>query len=587
MERWVLLNKRADFNQIGQKYGIDPVIARLMRNRDLITFEEMDFYLNGGLTDLYSPHEMKDLDVAVRILTKKIRQKKRIRIISDYDVDGVVSNYILYRGLENCGALVDYRIPDRISDGYGINEKLILHAFEDGIDTIVTCDNGIAAKAQIQYGKDLGMTIVVTDHHDVPFTQEGEEKIYQLPPADAVVNPKQEDCTYPFSFLCGAVVALKLIIGIYEEFHKPKDQWQEFLELAAVATVCDVVPLKGENRIIVREGLKKMEKTTQTGLRALIQVTGLEGKKISSYHLGFIIGPCINASGRLKSAQMALELLLCENQTKALALAQQLKELNEERKDMTQKGVEQAIEMVEQGGYEDDKVLILYLSNCHESLAGIIAGRVREKYNKPVFVLTDSEDGGLKGSGRSIEAYSMFEEMTKAKDLMTKFGGHPMAAGLSLPKENLKLFHDRLNELAPLTREDFTAKITIDIPMPVSYIREDLVNQLSLLEPFGSGNPKPLFAQKNLNVLSGRILGIRRNVLKLRLSDEAGYEIEGIYFGDIEDFNKYVSSHFGKNEVECMYQGRKNSIRLSFTYYPDVNEYKGVKSLQIIIQNYK
>jgi single-stranded-DNA-specific exonuclease len=587
MERWVVLNKKADFYGIGARFGIDPVTARLIRNRDVIEESDIENYLYGTTDALYSPYLMKDIEKAANLLVEKIREQKPIRIISDYDVDGVISNYILYQGLANCGALVDYRIPDRITDGYGINERLIDQAAQDHIDTILTCDNGIAAYDQIQYGKNLGMTILVTDHHDVPFEVRDGEKIYRIPPADAVVNPKQADCGYPFPLICGAVVALKLIIVLYEKFHKPRNQWEEFLEFAAIATVCDVVSLTDENRILVRAGLNKLETTKQVGLGALLSVTGLEGKKISSYHLGFVIGPCINASGRLKSAQMALELLLCKDRKKALSLAEELKELNEERKDMTQQGLSKAIELVEQGGYEDDKVLVLYLSGCHESLAGIIAGRVRERYHKPVFVLTDAEDGMLKGSGRSIEAYSMFEEMNQAKDLMTKFGGHPMAAGLTLPKENLLSFRKRLNECTTLSKDDFYEKVTIDVPMPISYLSEKLVEELTLLEPFGTGNPKPLFAQKNVRILSGRVLGARRNVLKLRLADEAGFEMDGIFFGNIENFNAYLSSHFGENEVEYMYQGRKNSILLSITYYPGINEFRGVKTLQVVIQNYQ
>lgn len=587
MERWVVLNKKADFYEIGKQFHIDPVIARLVRNRDVIGNENIQTYLYGNLTDLHDPKSLKDVEKAADLLVKKIRQQKRIRIISDYDVDGVVSNYILYKGLENCNGLVDYQIPDRIRDGYGINENLIQKAWEDGIDTILTCDNGIAASGQIQYGKDLGMTMIVTDHHDVPYEEKDGKKIYRIPPADAVVNPKQPDCPYPYPLLCGAVVALKLIMVLYEKFHKPKDLWQEFLEVAAIATVCDVVALTDENRILVKEGLKRLNHTSNIGLSALITAVGLEGKKITAYHLGFVIGPCINASGRLRSARMALELLLCRNREKALEMALTLKELNEERKDMTMDGVKQAMEIVEQEGFQNDKVLTVYLPDCHESLAGIIAGRIREQYHKPVFVLTDSEEGSLKGSGRSIEAYSMFEEMSQCKDLMTKFGGHPMAAGLTIPKENLGAFHDRLNELATLTEEDFREKIVIDVPMPIQYVTEELVEELKLLEPFGTANPKPLFAQKNLSVLGAKILGARRNVLKLRIADETGYEIDGIYFGNIEDFNEYLASQFGKNEVEYMYQGRKNAIRMSFTYYPDVNEFRGMKTLQMVIQNYQ
>lgn len=586
-ERWVVLNKKADFYGIGRRYGIDPVIARLIRNRDIIDEKEIEQYLYGGIDHLPAPQEMRDMEKAAAILIQKIHEGRRIRIISDYDVDGVVSNYILYTGLSKCGAMIDYKIPDRILDGYGINENLIQQAYDEGIDTILTCDNGIAAYQQIQYGKDLGMTIVVTDHHDVPYEETDGVKHHILPPADAVVNPKRPDCHYPYKTLCGAVVALKLIIYIYEQFHKPANAWHEFLEFAAIATVCDVVSLTGENRVLVKEGLKRLNRTTHTGLSALISATEMEEKQITSYHLGFVIGPCINASGRLKSAEMALSLLLCDNREQALKLALELKDLNEERKNMTLTGLENAIQLIETSPLKEDKILVVYLPDCHESLAGIIAGRIREKYNKPVFVLTDSEDGTLKGSGRSIGSYSMFEEMSRVKELMSKYGGHPMAAGLTLPKENLELFRERLNELTSLTEADFVAKVSIDVPMPVSYITEKLVDELKLLEPFGCANPKPLFAQKDLSVLSARVLGARKNVLKLRLADEQGYEIDGIYFGNIEDFHKYVSSHFPQNEVEYMYQGRKNSVTLSFTYYPDVNEFRGSRTLQIVIQNYQ
>lgn len=587
MERWVVLNKKADFYGIGERYHIDPVVARLIRNRDVIEEEEIQSFLYGTIEDLPDPEGMKDMKKTVAILTKKIREQKRIRIISDYDVDGVCSNYILYQGLSACGALVDYKIPDRMKDGYGINENLIQSAYEDGIDTILTCDNGIAAYDQIAYGKKLSMTILVTDHHDVPYEMEEGEKRYRIPPADAVVNPKQADCPYPYEKICGAVVALKLIICLFREFHKPERAWEEFIEFGAIATVCDVMELKKENRILVKEGLKRLSYTKHVGLSALLEANGLRGKEISSYHLGFVIGPCINASGRLRSAEMALSLLLCKDPKEALDLALHLKELNEERKDMTAKGVEDAIALVESSERKKDKVLVVYLPGCHESLAGIIAGRVREKYNKPVFILTDSEDGGLKGSGRSIEAYSMFEEMTKVKDLMSKYGGHPMAAGLSLPKENLEPFRQELNRLSTLTEKDFIEKVLIDIPMPISYITEHLVEELSLLEPFGTANEKPLFAQKNLSILNARILGANRNVLKMKVADETGYQMEGIYFGNIPEFNEYVSSQFGENELEYIYQGRVNSVRMSFTYYPGINEFRGVKTLQLVIRNYQ
>lgn len=586
MERWFIAAKKADFNKIGNKFGIDPVIARLIRNRDHITEYEIDNYLNGSLENLYSPWKLKDMDKAVNILQEKISEKKKIRIISDYDVDGVISNYVLSVGLKRCGADVDFKIPNRIVDGYGINENLILEAKEAGIDTIVTCDNGIAAIEQIAYAKELKMTVIVTDHHDIPFVEEDGQKKYITSKADAIINPKQIECEYPFSLLCGAAVAYKLIEACYEMYQIPKEEITKMIGYVAIATVCDVVDLVDENRIIAKEGLKLLNRTENIGLQELLVANSLEDKSLSSYHLGFVIGPCINASGRLESAKLAVDLLLCEDREKASRMAKNLKQLNDERKKMTEEGVDRAIELVETTNIKEDFVFVIYLENCHESLAGIIAGRVREKYNKPVLVITKSEEG-LKGSGRSIETYNMFEEITKCKHLLTKFGGHPMAAGLSLPTENLEEFRKLLNKNTTLTKEDIVKKIVIDVPMPIDYVSEDLVEQLNLLEPFGKANQKPLFAEKNLKFLSARILGKNRKILKYIVENERGCQIEALFFGDIEEIREAMIDKFGVKQVEYLYQGRKNNITMSLTYYPSINEFRGVKTLQIMIQNYQ
>lgn len=577
MEKWFVAAKKADFQEIGKKFHIDPVTARLIRNRDVVGDDAIEEYLHGGRSNLHSPHLLKDCQRTAGIIKQKIKEGKRIRIIGDYDIDGVNATYILYKGLARCGAQVDVEIPDRMKDGYGLNQNLIHFAYDEGVDTILTCDNGIAAVAEIAEAKRLGMTVLVTDHHEL------QEKI---PPADAIVNPKQPDCPYPYKSLCGATVAYKLVICLYEVCGIPGSEADVFLEFAAIATVGDVMDLTGENRIIVKEGLKLLNHTETPGLKALIYANGLEEARISSYHIGFVLGPCINASGRLDTAKRALALLLEEDYWKAEELAQALKGLNDERKAMTLKGLEKAVELIESSSMKEDKVLTVYLPDCHESLAGIIAGRIRERYHKPVFVLTDAAEG-IKGSGRSIEAYNMFAEMSKCADLFTKFGGHPMAAGLSLPKENLEPFHDRINGLSALTEEDFIPKVMIDVPMPVSYITERLVEELSILEPFGKGNTKPLFAEKNLNLLSARILGKNKNVIKMQVLNADGIVMDAMYFGDVDVFRAYLDGKFGHTETEKLFQGRKNAVCLSVTYYPGINEFRGNRTLQIVVQNYQ
>lgn len=569
MEKWMVYNKKADFQKIGSEFGIDPVIARLIRNRDIQDMKEIHSYLYGTLAEIPSPWKMKDMERAVQILQKKITQKKKIRIIGDYDIDGVTATCILLKGLKRLNANVDTYIPDRVKDGYGMHEQLIDKALEDGIDTILTCDNGIAAAAEIEYAKKEGLTVIVTDHHDIPFRDTEDGRIWIIPKADAVVNPKQNDCLYPNKNICGAVVAWKLIWALYERLGIDSDEIWDFLELAAIATVGDVMDLQGENRIIVKEGLKKLSSTSFEGLKALICVNNLEGAEITAYHVGFVIGPCINASGRLDTAARSLELLLADNMEDAMKLADDLYDLNQSRKAMTEQGKEQAIQSIEENNLGKDRVLVVYLPDCHESLAGIIAGRIREAYNKPVFVLTKGADG-VKGSGRSIEAYSMYEELVKCSDLLTQFGGHPMAAGLSMKEKNVELFRRRLNDNCTLTEQDLIPKIMIDVPMPISYLSKKLTEQLKVLEPFGKGNSKPLFAQKNLRAVGIRVFGRNRNVAKMLLIDGNGIKMDAVYFGEAQEFVDFVQAH----------------DTISVTYYPEINVFQGRENLQVVIKNY-
>lgn len=585
MEKWFVTAKRADFQQISGKFGINPVTARIIRNRDIIGDEAIQEYLNGGMKDLHDPKLLYGAREAVALLNSKINEGRKIRIIGDYDIDGVNATYILYKGLKRCNANVDYEIPDRMKDGYGINEQLIQYAYDEGVDTIVTCDNGIAAIDQIAYAKKLGMTVIITDHHELLFKEEAGEKICLRPQADVIINPKQPECNYPFPNLCGAAVAFKLISCLFEDHQIPREEAEAFIEFAAIATVGDVMDLIGENRIIVKEGLRRLTNTQNNGLRSLIKVNGLDESDICAYHIGFVLGPCINASGRLDTAKRALALLLAETDGEALQMAEELKSLNDERKSMTLEGFEKAVELVETTELKNDKVLVVYLPDCHESLAGIIAGRIRERFHKPVFVLTDAEDG-VKGSGRSIEAYNMFEEMVKCQELFTKFGGHPMAAGLSIKKEDVENLRTRLNELTTLTEEDFIPRVSIDVAMPIDYISEELIGELEVLEPFGKANPKPVFAEKNLNVLSARILGQNKNVIKMQVLNSQGMVMDAMYFGDVEKFNTYITEKFGMSEVEKVYQNRENAVTISATYYPQVNVFRNVRNLQIVIQNY-
>ena len=584
MEKWFIKSKRADFSVIAKQFGISEILARLSVNRDIKSNEQLEAYLHPSMDQLHDGSQMKDMKKACDIIKNKIEQGKSIRIVGDYDVDGVMATYILYQGLLKCGATVDYEIPERMKDGYGININIINQAYEDGIDTIVTCDNGIAALEQIEHAKQLGMTVVVTDHHDIAFVEEEGERIYKLPKADAVINPKQTDCTYPFKGLCGGAVAYKLVEQLYNRFAIAHKEILELLEFCAIATVCDVMDLVDENRVIVKHGLEKMNTTSNIGLQALIQETGIDNRKMSVYHLGFVIGPCINASGRLESAKLSLQLLLCQDKQKAKLMAKDLKELNDERKDMTQAGLEQAIEIIENGDYDNHKVLVIYLPTCHESLAGIIAGRLRERYHKPAIVLCKAHEG-VKGSARSIEAYNMFEELNKCKSYLTKFGGHPMAAGLSLKEELIDDFRNELNQVTTLTEDDLIEKVSFDMVLPFKEIGFQLMHEIQLLEPYGKGNAKPLFALKNVHIIKANLLGKNRNVLKLMVEDgSCNVKFPAMLFNQVEQFESLVIEQYGENQLQNVYSGYQSQVCLDMVFYPDINEYNGVQTIQIMVQ---
>ncbi|MBQ9941592.1 MAG: single-stranded-DNA-specific exonuclease RecJ [Christensenellaceae bacterium] len=593
MDKWIVETKRADFQGLAARFGISPVLARIIRNRDVVGEAAVEEYLHGGPQHLHDPFLMAGMEAAVETLLLKVRAGAHIRIIGDYDIDGVCASYILLKGLERLGARVDVDIPDRITDGYGVNDRMVEAAVEDGADVILTCDNGIgvAAGEALKVAKEHGLTVIVTDHHEVP--TEDDEEI--LPPVDVIVNPKQRACVYPFKGLCGGAIAVKLVQALYEKAGIIRsadlaagtipEPLLELWEFAALATVGDVMELKGENRILVKYGLRLMRETKNRGLAHLVDVNGIKRENLSAYHLGFIIGPCLNAGGRLETAKRSLRLLLSTGEEEAESLALELKGLNDQRKAMTQQGVEAAIEQIEGGVLKDAKVLVPFLPDCHESLAGIIAGRIRERYNKPTIVLTRAKEG-LKGSGRSIETYSMFEKLQECKDLLSKFGGHPMAAGLSLPEENLEVFRKRLNEASGLTEEDFRQVVRIDVPMPISYISERFIKELEYLEPCGNGNTKPVFAEQHFSLLSAQILGKNRNVLKMRVENREHCQMDALYFGDIETFFAFLTEEFGAEEVEKLRRGKANAIDVAFTYYPGINEFRGTKALQITVQQY-
>lgn len=572
-EKWVVSAKGADFKAIGEHFGIDPVIARIMRNRGLTDLDEMEYYLHGDEKDLIDPHLLKDVDLAAEIILKKVKKQKKIRIIGDYDIDGIQSTYILYCALKRIGAEADYVIPHRIRDGYGMNEHLVTQAAEAGIDTILTCDNGISAIDQIHLAKELGMTVVVTDHHEVPYIEENGVRREKISEADAIVNPKQEACQYPFKKLCGAAVAWKLVQVLYEQAGIPVSEADRFIENAGFATVGDVMDLQGENRVLVKLGLKMLNQTQNIGMKALILQSNRKLGEIRSGDIGFGLGPCLNATGRLETARIALKLLLCESEAEAAVLAQEAVDLNNSRKLLTEQAVEVAKQMIADGGYENDRVFVIFLPDCHESLAGIVAGRIREAYHRPTLVITRGEEGA-KGSGRSIEGYSMFEELNKCADLLSSFGGHPMAAGFSLPEENIEAFRRRLNEVCTLTEEELQAKVVIDVPMPIGYITFPLIEQLKLLEPFGKGNDKPVFADRNLVIERLKIYGPTGRVVQLTLHSSSGAKVQAVYFGDPDNLRLPLEEKYGKVVADDTMANRcVHNAALHFTYYPEIDTY--------------
>lgn len=593
MAEWRVASKKANFDEISKKYGISPVVARIIRNREIVEDADIYKFLNGSMEDLYAPLLLKGMRETIDILKIKIQEKKKIRVIGDYDVDGICSTYILYKGIAFCGGVVDYRIPHRQKDGYGLNKNLVQKAYEDGIDTIITCDNGIAAKKELAYATELGMTAIVTDHHEVPFSlDENENKTYKIPEVAAVIDPKQPGDTYPYPGICGGVVVYKVIQQLIEEWNieesKKQNLMEELLEFAGIATICDVMEIMDENRILVKYALQHIKNTKNKGLSWLMKVNEIDCANLASYHIGFIIGPCFNASGRLESAVKVLELLLCEEESEAARMAHELKDLNTSRKELTEQGTEEAFQIIQRDKLYDDKVIVVYLPQCHESLAGIIAGRVREMYYRPTFILTKGEDS-VKGSARSIEQYNLYEEMCKCEELFIKFGGHKLAAGLSLEEKDIENFKNKINRVCLLGVDDFVEKIIIDVPMPFSYVTEELIAQLEVLEPFGVKNPKPIFAQRKVSFLSGRKMGKTGNVGKYIVADENGNKFETILFRNIDEFDQCIKSSYGEEAVKRLYSHSrgKEDILLHLIYYPSINEYRGKRTVQFVIQDYK
>lgn len=581
-EKWLLRNRKVDLKAMSEKYKISQLLCKLMVNRDIIDENIINSYINPVYKYLHSPKTMKDVVIAVDIIKRKIQENKKIRIIGDYDVDGIISVFILYTALKKCGANVDYEIPDRIKDGYGINENIVKVAYDEGVDTIITCDNGISAIDQIQYAKDLGLTVIVTDHHDVPFIEEDGVRTFLSSQADAIINPKQIECEYKFKSICGAGVAFKLMEALYEEIGMDKEECYKLIEFVAIATVCDVVDLIDENRIFVKNGLEMLNNSKNIGINALKKACGLEDKEITAYHLGFVIGPCLNASGRLDSAKKGLELLLMEDDEEAKNLAQEIVDLNDARKNMTKEGVDRAINIIDITDINNDNILVVYIPDIHESLAGIVAGRVKEQYNKPTIILTKSEEG-VKGSARSIEEYNMFEGLLACKELLDKFGGHPMAAGLSLQEDKVDELRIALNNKCELTDEDLTRKIMIDSSLPLEYLNLHLIEELNVLEPFGKGNSKPVFGVRDAKITKAMLLGKDKNVLKLKLLTNNNITIDAMIFNDLENFESKIIEKYGNEELDNLYNKSNNNIPMDFTFYPSINEWNGNKSIQIVV----
>lgn len=574
-KRWILQTKRGDFRGIGERFGVSPVAVRCMMNRGVSTEKDFDEYLNASYDSISSPWLLKDMEQAVEIVVHN--RNRMAAIASDFDCDGIFSAFILKKGLEACGIESRIFTPDRVAEGYGLNQRIVDEAVDAGVGFLITCDNGIAAKEEIRYAKERGMTVIVTDHHEV----QGE-----VPEADAVIDQKQADCPYPFKGLCGAGVAFQFIGALYERLGIPAVRREELLVYAAIATVADVMELQGENRILVKEGLRRLKMTDNTGLRALLEVQGLIEKEIHAYHIGFVIGPCFNAAGRIDTVEKAFALLEESDYAEALALAGELKDINDTRKEMTKQAAEQAYEVLEKSGKVQEPVQIVLLPDCHESLVGIVAGRIKERYHHPVIVFTSVGDGLVKGSGRSIESYHMFDRLMECQDLMVRFGGHKMAAGMTLREDRLPELERRLNENAGLSEEEFMPVLDIDVALPIGHISERLIADLSVMEPFGNGNPKPVFAEQHFRLLRAIKRGKNQNVLILKVANASGTVMDAVCFNDIEGMEALICDEWGAEELKKLYAGKENRIDLGLAYYPAVDEYGGRRTLQIIITDF-
>ena len=592
MTEWILKNKKADLEQLQRELGLSKTVCRVLANRGITESEQARVYLQPKQAELYDASLLKNADAASEYLLRAVKEKRRIRIIGDYDVDGVMATFLLYKALCALGALVDYRIPDRIADGYGMNMRMVEEAERDHIALLLTCDNGIAAGEPIAKAKEWGMEVVVTDHHEIPCRTEGDKVVYDLPPADVVVNPRQEGETYPQQGICGAAVAYKVVCVLFEKADglgseaEKKQLLSELLVPVALATVCDVMELTGENRTIVAKGLGLANTCSNKGIRALLEAYDLTDKAVSAYHAGFLVGPCFNAAGRLDTALLGLELLLCEDESGAKVQALRLKELNDVRKQMTVTATKEAVLLAEKKVTDGNvQVLVLFLPECHESLAGIVAGRVREKFYLPTIVLTKGEHC-IKGSGRSVEGYSMYEKLAEQKDLFLAFGGHPMAAGLSLEEKNISELERRLNESAGLTEEVLTPKLYLDAVLPFAEISEALLGELAKLEPYGNGNAKPVFASSGVTVYGMKRIGKDGSSMRLQVKDREGTPVTGLYFHDADGLEQYLREEFGEEQVQRLYQGR-TSVSLTLAFTPSVDEYRGQSYPQILIEKYK
>lgn len=585
-KKWLIRSTSKDVSALAKNSGVSQVVAKILINRGIHNEIDIKRFMRASIEDLYDPFLMKDMEKATELIKLAIENKKKIVVYGDYDADGVTSTVIMYKALKQCGAQVAYYVPDREHEGYGINSERIKKLQEEGFEIVLTCDNGIAAMDQVKLAKQLGMTVIITDHHELSFDEDSSgTRTFKIPPADAVINPKQVECSYPFKQLCGAGIALKFVQALYIKLGINKEAVKEFIEIAGIGTICDVVDLIDENRIIAKNALGMLTNTKNLGLKCLKEILSINGKEMKSYHVGFLIGPCINATGRLESAAISVELLLCEEENKAVELAKTLFELNKTRQEMTTDNVEQVIELIKQSSFKNDKVLVIYKDTIHESIAGIVAGRVRETFNVPTIILTKGKDNP-KGSARSIEEYNLFEELIKCEELLLKFGGHPMAAGLSIKEENIEKLRSKLNLICKLTDEDIIPKVRIDERMALSKINYSIIEELELLEPFGKGNSSPLLAEKSIPVLKIDILGKNANTIKIKfLMPGANKTIDGIFFNRVEEFMEMLKSSYGQDYMSYVESPR--GMKLDLIFSPQINEYNGNKSIQLKIVEFK